>query len=104
MQAPPEIKTAARGANRGGGKSANETRPPDHKTNRAKVQAPLFTAAKPRMLAWRRVVEAVAEQREALAHRIWREDPEDTHLQADVQTWCELAQALADYIRARRSA
>jgi hypothetical protein len=42
--------------------------------------------------------------RAALDHRIWREDPEDTHLEADVQTWCELAQALTDFLKARRSA
>ena len=37
-------------------------------------------------------------------HRIEIEDIEDTHLQADVETWCELARALAEFLDARRSA
>ena len=62
------------------------------------------TKHKGRLIAWCRVLEAIAEQREALHHRIWREDPEDTLLEADCQTWCELAQALADFLNARRAA
>lgn len=57
-----------------------------------------------RMLAWRRIIESVAEQREALDHRIWRADPDDRHLGADCQTWCELSRALADFLKARRAA
>lgn len=63
-----------------------------------------FVAGETRMLAWRRILEAVAEQRAALDYRIWRENPDDTHLKADCQTWCELARALADFLRARRAA
>jgi hypothetical protein len=57
-----------------------------------------------RVITWCRILEAVAEQRETLLHRIWREDPEDTLLEADCQTWCELAQALADFLNAKRPA
>jgi hypothetical protein len=39
--------------------------------------------------------------RKSLEHRIWREDPDDVFLEADVQTWCELAEALADFLKAR---
>ena len=68
------------------------------------VPGATFTVAEARARAWFRIVEAVTEQREALGHRIWREDPVDTHLEADCQTWCELTQALADFLEARRSA
>jgi hypothetical protein len=57
-----------------------------------------------RMVAWRRILDAVAEQRQALDHRIWLEDPDDVLLEADTRTWCELAVALADFLDARRSA
>ena len=60
--------------------------------------ADMLSATKAQLLAWCRVLDAVAEQREALDHRIWREDPDDTHLKADVQTWCELARALAYFL------
>ena len=60
--------------------------------------------AAPRLRAWTRVLHAVAEQRHALEHRIWREDIEDEFLEADVQTWRDLTQALADFLKARRSA
>ena len=56
-----------------------------------------------RFIAWRRVLDAVADQREALDHRLWREDPNDTHLEADVRTWCELSRALAKFLHARRA-
>ena len=55
-------------------------------------------------IAWCRVLDAVADQREALDHRIWREDPNDTYLEADVRTWCELSRALAYFLKARRAA
>jgi hypothetical protein len=51
--------------------------------------------------AWCRILDVVAEQREALEHRIWREDPADTHLEADIQTWCELSRSLTDFVKAR---
>jgi hypothetical protein len=57
-----------------------------------------------RLVAWGRILEAVAEQREALDYRIGREDPNDTHIDADCQTWCRLTRALADFLEARRSA
>jgi hypothetical protein len=41
--------------------------------------------------------------RESLDHRIWLEDIEDELLAADVQTWCELTRALADFLGIRRS-
>lgn len=62
-----------------------------------------LTTAKARLVAWFRILEAVSEMRDALDHRIWRENPADTHLEADCQTWCELARALADFLKARRS-
>ena len=40
-------------------------------------------------------LDAVAEMREGLYHR--REDHADIFLDADIQTWCELSQALADF-------
>ena len=58
--------------------------------------------ARRRRSAWLRVVNAVAELREGLDHRIWRADPDDTYLAADCQTWCELAQALADFLQSRK--
>ena len=54
-------------------------------------------------IACRRVLDAVADQREALDHRIWREDSNDTNLEDDVRTWCELSRALADFLDARRA-
>ena len=50
-----------------------------------------------------RILEAVIEMRDALDYRIWREDPADTQLEADCQTWWELMQALFDFLRAKRS-
>ena len=57
-----------------------------------------------RFIAWRRILDAVADQREALDHRIWLADPDDTHLEADCRAWCDLSRALADFLRARRQA
>jgi hypothetical protein len=57
-----------------------------------------------RIHAWCRILDAVGEMRTALDHRIWRQDPADTLLAADCQTWCELAGALAEFLRARRTA
>ena len=54
-------------------------------------------------MAWCSILDAVAEQREALEHRIWREDASDTLLAADCQTWCELAAALAAFLKAREA-
>jgi hypothetical protein len=71
--------------------------------NRADLAAKVVSA-KTRVVAWCRILDAVAEMRESLDHRIWREDPDDTHLEADVRTWCELARALADFLKARRAA
>jgi hypothetical protein len=64
----------------------------------------LARATNARLVAWTRVLDAVAEQRESLDHRIWREDAEDTLLEVDCQTWCELTSALADFLGARRPA
>jgi len=61
-------------------------------------------AARARLLAWCRILDSVAEMREALDYRIWREDPNDTQLKADIQTWCELSRALADFLEAQRAA
>jgi hypothetical protein len=55
-----------------------------------------------RLRAWCRILDAVAEMREALKHRIWREDVDDTLLEADCQTWHELSWALADFLAAKR--
>jgi hypothetical protein len=68
------------------------------------ISTPQASLSQARLVAWSRILEAVAEQREALDHRIWREDPDDTHLEADCQTWCELTRALADFLQARRAA
>jgi hypothetical protein len=54
--------------------------------------------------AWCRVLNAIAEQREALDFRIWCARPDDTDLDADVQIWCELSAALADFLDARVAA
>ena len=67
------------------------------------MTAPLDLARK-RRNAWRRILDAVAEMRDALEYRIWRGDPDDTHLHADCQTWAEFARALADFLKSRRSA
>jgi hypothetical protein len=52
------------------------------------------------MEAWRRIVDALAEQRASLDHRISKEDVTDTLLERDCQTQCELMEALADYMKA----
>jgi hypothetical protein len=65
-------------------------------------RAAMARPAVARLRAWCRVLDAMAEMRGSLDHRIWREDPEDTLLEADVQTWCELTRALGDFLRARR--
>jgi hypothetical protein len=70
----------------------------------APIDAKQFAVAKARADAWLRVLAAVFEQREALDYRIWREDPADALLVADVETWLSLARALADFLRARRAA
>jgi ribosomal protein L39E len=57
-----------------------------------------------RLPAWCRILDAIAEMRDALDHRLWREDIGDTQLKTDVQTWCELTQALADFLDVRRAA
>jgi hypothetical protein len=51
--------------------------------------------ARRRMEEWRRVIEAVAEQRAALEYRIWAEDPDDLVLHDDVRIWGELTSAVA---------
>jgi hypothetical protein len=53
------------------------------------------------MKAWTRVIDVLAEMREALEHRIWREDATDTLLEHDCQTFGELSRALADYLQSR---
>jgi hypothetical protein len=60
--------------------------------------------AEARARAWSRILEAVLEQREALDHRIHLAKPDDTYLEADVQTWSELSRGLTDFLKARRSA
>ena len=60
------------------------------------ADAAKYARAKRRVHAYCRVLDAVAEQRDALAYRAWLADPDDTFLPADVQTWCELSLALAD--------
>jgi hypothetical protein len=57
-----------------------------------------------RLVAWCRILDAVAEQRDALDHRIRRGDPDDSELEADCRTWCGLSQALADFLKARKAA
>ena len=63
-----------------------------------------FPQARRRVFAWLRILDALAEQRQALEYRIWVEDPEDTVLAADCQVWCELTAAVADFLKSRRSA
>ena len=58
--------------------------------------------ARRRRSAWLRVLDAVAEMRAALDHRIWRADIDDIHLEGDCRAWCELAQSLADFLQSRR--
>ena len=59
--------------------------------------------ARTRLMAWCSILDAVAEQCEALDYRIWREDPGDTHLEHDVRVWRELADALAAFLETRRA-
>jgi hypothetical protein len=75
----------------------------DHDGERARAAAKLIKA-RPRQRAWTRVIEALAEQRASLEHRIWREDPEDIDIDDDVRIWGDLARALADFLEARRVA
>ena len=56
------------------------------------------------LTGWCRILDAVADQREALDHRIWRGDLDDVRLAADVRTWCELSQALIGFLNGRRKA
>jgi hypothetical protein len=60
--------------------------------------------AKQQQLSLCRVLNAIAEQREALDFRIWRAGSDDTHLEADVRIWRELSGALADFLEARQAA
>ena len=76
----------------------------EHVARAVAVTATKATKAKHRLAAWCRVLDAVGEMRAALDHQIWREDPDDCLLEADVQCWCELARALADFLSARRMA
>lgn len=57
-----------------------------------------------RLIAMCRILDAIAEMRDALDYRIALEDPDDRFLQADCQTWYELTQGLTDFLKARRSA
>lgn len=43
----------------------------------------IFAKTEASARAWRRVLDAVGEMRDALDYRIWREDAADTHLDAD---------------------
>jgi hypothetical protein len=52
---------------------------------------------------WCRILDAVAEMRESLDHRIWREDPDDSSLEADFRAWIELTRGLADFLEASRA-
>ena len=58
--------------------------------------------ARARLRAWCRILDTLAEQREALQLRIWREYPGEIHLAAECQAWCELARSLTNLLRARR--
>ena len=60
--------------------------------------------ARRRLRAWCRILDAVAEQRAALASRIYRADIDDKQLGADFQVWCELTRGLADFLQTRRTA
>jgi hypothetical protein len=64
----------------------------------------IFAQAEARARAWLRIVETVAEMREALDCRIWCEDAEDTHLEHDCRAFCELMRGLTDFLKARRPA
>ena len=61
-----------------------------------------FDIARKRRGAWLRVLDALAEQREALAYRIHLEDYDDSQIEADVRAWCELSRALADFLAWRK--
>jgi hypothetical protein len=63
-----------------------------------------FAQVEVRARAWFRITEAVDEMREALDYRIWREDPDDTHLEHDCRVFCDLTRGLTDFLAARRSA
>ena len=60
--------------------------------------------AERRMIAWQRVLDAVAEMRAAIDHRIWAENPDDVSLEHDCRNFCELALALSNYLKAKRAA
>jgi hypothetical protein len=61
-----------------------------------------LTAATERLNAWAKILDAISEQRKALDLRIWRADPDDKDLEADVQALVELSNALADFLEARK--
>jgi hypothetical protein len=56
-----------------------------------------------RLRAWCCVLDALGEQKQALAIRIERANPDDKPLEADVRVWCHLANAAADFLEARRA-
>jgi hypothetical protein len=58
--------------------------------------------ARLRANAWRRIIEVVADMRDALSYRLWREDPTDEHLEHDCELFSELARALAAFLRIGR--
>ena len=70
---------------------------------RNKRSLPNCPAAKARFF-WCRILDAVAEQRDALDYRIRCGDPADNLLEADCKAWCELSCGLADFLEARRVA
>ena len=70
-------------------------------------EAPASTApldiARRRRCAWLRVIEAIADMRDALHHRIWREDPDDTHLQSrPAKRGASLRVRSSDFLGSRR--
>jgi hypothetical protein len=75
MRAPPEN---ANGACQGA--AAEKSKESGHPSNNLSRRGPQL-----RFAAWCRVLDAVAEMRAALDHRIWKEDSDDTFLEADTQ-------------------
>jgi hypothetical protein len=55
------------------------------------------------LLRLKALLEALCDQRDVLEHRIWLGDSRDEALEWDCRVWCQLADAVADFLEARRA-
>ncbi len=107
---PPGIANAAQLARQGGAaKKVTETNEVatgsviGHGDAPCKGGSAALAMVRARFIAWSRVLDELAAQREALDFRICYADPGDECLPDDCRSWCRLTSALADFLDARRA-